>query len=112
MCFRFGRRSIFFWGPILGCTAGVTAAYSNNVYLFTASIFFIAMCATGCYMIGFVLGVEFIGTKYRLWCGNGYQMLFALGEILFAAIAFKVRDWRSLELVVASMLGFMFLLAL
>jgi hypothetical protein len=39
-------------------------------------------------------------------------MLFALGEILFAAIAFKVRDWRSLELVVASMLGFMFLLAL
>jgi multidrug transporter EmrE-like cation transporter len=63
-------------------------------------------------MIGFVLGVEFIGTKYRLWCGNGYQMLFAVGEIVFAAVAFKVRDWRNLELVVAAMIGSLFFLSL
>ena len=39
-------------------------------------------------------------------------MIFAVGEIVFAAVAFKVRDWRSLEKIVAGLLGSLFLLSL
>lgn len=96
---RFGRRSIYYWGPILGSTGAILASFSNSFYLFTFSIFFIAMTCTGSYMIGFVLGVEYIGPKYRLWAANGYQMIFALGEIIGALVAYHVRDWRTLEFI-------------
>ena len=83
---KFGRRSIYYWGPILGSSAAMIASFSNSFLLFAFSIFFIAATATGLYMIGFVLGVEYVGPKYRLWCANGYQMIFALGEIFSAMV--------------------------
>lgn len=96
---KFGRRSVYYWGPLLGATGAVVASLANSFYVFVAGIFFIAMTCTGAYMIGFVLGVEYIGPKYRLWAANGYQMLFAAGEILAAMIAYRVRSWRSLEMI-------------
>lgn len=111
---KFGRRSVYYWGPILGSIAAMIASFSNSFLLFTFSIFFIAATATGLYMIGFVLGVEYVGPKYRLWCANGYQMIFALGEIFSAMIAYRVRHWRSLQLIlgcfIASCIGLPFIL--
>jgi MFS transporter, OCT family, solute carrier family 22 (organic cation transporter), member 4/5 len=46
-------------------------------------------------------GVEAVGQKYRVICGFVYQAMFSLGSALVGLIAFFVRDWRILQLVIS-----------
>lgn len=92
--------------------ASLGLAFSPNIVVFSIANMVIAICTTGLYMIGFILGVEYIGSKYRTWCANGYQIVFALGQIMLASIAYNVRHWRHLEGIIAMHIATMFLLAL
>ena len=47
------------------------------------------------------VGVEAVGHKYRVICGFVYQAMFSLGSALVGLIAFFVRDWRMLQLVIS-----------
>lgn len=102
---KFGRKSVFYWGPVVGLVASLSLLVSPNVALFSFANMIVAGTSIGLYLCGFILGVELIGEKWGIWCANGYQMAFAMGEVLLALIAYRLRDWVHLEMVVATFLG-------
>lgn len=48
------------------------------------------------------VGVEAVGKKYRVVCGFVYQIMFALGSSSLGLVAFFIRDWRILQLVIST----------
>ena len=46
-------------------------------------------------------GVESVGLKYRIVCGFVYHLLVSISDVVLGAIAYFVRDWRSLQLVIS-----------
>lgn len=53
-----------------------------------------------CSLIPFT-GVEAVGIKYRIFCGFIYQIVFALGSASLGLVAYFIRDWRLLQLVIS-----------
>lgn len=72
---KYGRRSVYYWAPLVGAVFALMIAFADNVAMFAAGSFFVATCCTGLYLVGFILGVEMVGDKYRVWCANGYQVM-------------------------------------
>ena len=50
----------------------------------------------------YVAGVEAVGKNYRVICGFIYQLLFTVGAALLGPIAYFVRDWRILQIVIST----------
>ncbi len=53
----------------------------------------------GCFMVTFVLAVEYVGPKFTMLFGIAIEIPFALGELALGLEAYFVRDWRTLQLV-------------
>lgn len=47
-------------------------------------------------------GVEAVGQKYRTMCGFIYQILTAIGSIILGIVAYYVRDWKNLQLIIGA----------
>ena len=52
-----------------------------------------------CFMVAFVICVEYVGAKYTMFTGIIIEVPFALGEMLLALEAYCIRDWYTLQLV-------------
>jgi hypothetical protein len=52
------------------------------------------------YQTAFIIGFEFIGGKWRVWCSNLHSALFAVGGIILCLMAYYIRDWRQLQFVI------------
>ena len=48
----------------------------------------------------YVTGVEAVGKRYRGFCSFMYQLCYTIGSLFLGLIAFYVREWRVLQLVV------------
>ena len=45
------------------------------------------------------VGVEAVGEKYQTSCGFTYLLIFTFGSALVGPIAYFVRDWKNLILI-------------
>ena len=45
--------------------------------------------------------MEAVGKKYRVVCGFIYQLIFTVGNALLGLVAYYVRDWKTLQLIVS-----------
>ena len=52
-----------------------------------------------CFMVTFVICVEYVGAKYTMFTGIIIEVPFALGELLLGLEAYYIRDWVTLQLV-------------
>ncbi|KPP66900.1 solute carrier family 22 member 13-like [Scleropages formosus] len=95
----FGRRTVILISLILQLFFGVGASFSPNIYVYTFLRFVVGTAVSGIIINTFVLGTE--------WCGPSKRSLFtfvthscyAFGLMLLAGIAYGVRQWRTLQLV-------------
>lgn len=65
--------------------------------------YIIILCLCQTYFIdAFVLytGVESVGKNYHVLCGFLYQIVFSIGAVLIGGVAYFVRDWRTLQLII------------
>jgi OCT family organic cation transporter-like MFS transporter 4/5 len=46
--------------------------------------------------------VEAVGKKYRVICGFVYQLVFTVGTSLLGLLAYYVRDWQTLQLIISA----------
>lgn len=48
-----------------------------------------------------ISGVEAVGKKYRVVVGFVYQLLFTFGSVVLGLVAYYVRDWKKLQLIIS-----------
>ncbi|CAF3367192.1 unnamed protein product [Rotaria socialis] len=106
---RYGRR------PIMGisfCIISVASficaiapqenlGFQWSYALFILGRFLLACASRGVALTGFVIGVEIVGPKQRLFTGIVVQYFFAIGQLLLLVFAFVIRTWRLLHMALA-----------
>ncbi|XP_033934763.1 solute carrier family 22 member 6-A-like [Pseudochaenichthys georgianus] len=97
---RYGRRSVLIWSylqlGVLGCSSAFLPSYST----YCAFRFLSGMAVSGVILNGFCLKVEWIPTKQRTLVGTLTSFFFTFGQMILAGLAYWLRDWRKLQLVV------------
>lgn len=97
---KFGRRSILIWTylqlGILGCSSALSPSYSA----YCIFRFLSGMAVSGIIINGVSLKVEWIPTKQRTVVGTLSSFFFTFGQLVLAGLAYWLRDWRKLQVVV------------
>ncbi|CAL1676489.1 unnamed protein product [Lasius platythorax] len=91
---RYGRRTFLTLATSLAGVSGLIHSFSVNYWMFLAFEFLDATMAAGIYGTGFILGIETIGAKNRVFGGALISCMFSMGEILLGLIASRLRSWR------------------
>ncbi|XP_036409921.1 solute carrier family 22 member 13-like [Megalops cyprinoides] len=102
MADKFGRRTVILLSLLLQFLFGVAAALSPNIYVYIAFRFVVGMTISGISINTFVLGTEWCGTSKRSFFTIFSHGFFAVGLMLLSGIAYGVRDWRTLQLVLSA----------
>lgn len=91
---RYGRRTFLTLSTFLAGVSGLIHSFSVNYLMFLAFEFLDAVMTAGIYSAGFILGVETIGVRNRVFGGVLISCMFSTGEILLGLIASWLRSWR------------------
>uniref|UniRef100_A0A667ZEH8 Solute carrier family 22 member 6 n=1 Tax=Myripristis murdjan TaxID=586833 RepID=A0A667ZEH8_9TELE len=75
-------------------------AFSTSFSLFCLFRFICGMALSGLVLNSFSLIVEWIPTSVRTVVGTGTGYCYTIGQLILAAIAYFIRDWRRLTLAV------------
>ena len=103
----FGRRFCFSATVLFLAGGSILAAASSSYPMYIVSRFISSMGGIGLFITAFVLSMEFIGPNYRTLCGIAIEIPFALGELYLVLLAYFVREWRQLQLLIGiPFLGF------
>uniref|UniRef100_A0A3B3ZHJ5 Uncharacterized protein n=1 Tax=Periophthalmus magnuspinnatus TaxID=409849 RepID=A0A3B3ZHJ5_9GOBI len=97
---KFGRRSVLIWSylqlGVLGCSSALSPSYTA----YCIFCFLSGMAVSGIILNGVSLKVEWIPTKQRTLVGTLSSFFFTIGQLVLAGLAFWLRDWRKLQVVV------------
>ncbi|XP_030638310.1 solute carrier family 22 member 6 [Chanos chanos] len=98
---RFGRRFLLLISNLMMAVGGTCTAFSNTFSLFCLFRFVCGMALSGLVLNSFSLIVEWIPTRVRTVVGTGTGYCYTTGQLILAAIAYFIRDWRWLTLAVS-----------
>lgn len=98
---RFGRRLTMLVAATIQTVASIVAAFATNYVIFIFLRFLIAFAVSGVFECGFVLVTEICGPTYRTYFGILTQFPFGIGAALLPIIAYFVRQWQSLQLMIS-----------
>ncbi|XP_030073484.1 solute carrier family 22 member 6-A [Microcaecilia unicolor] len=106
---RFGRRTILIWSHMQLAVMGVCAAFSYNFVSYCVFRFMSGMAISGIGLNTVCLVVEWIPTRVRAITVTFTGYFYTFGQIFLAGLAYAIRDWRLLQLIV-SLPSFIFFL--
>ncbi|XP_013855073.1 solute carrier family 22 member 6-like [Austrofundulus limnaeus] len=98
---RFGRRILLIICNLLMAVSGTCAAFSSSFSLFCLFRFGCGMAVSGVGLTAFSLTVEWIPTRVRTVTGMISGYCYTFGQLILAAIAYFIQDWRWLTLTVS-----------
>jgi len=96
-----GRKITFTLVSLSLAIVMTATAFSPNYLTFAILRFFAGIFGMGIFLITFVWGMEATGKKYRVIVGVMYQSIFSIGDCLLGLVAYYIRDWRTLQLVIS-----------
>lgn len=96
---KFGRMKALMLSVIFVSAGGFLGAFMPTAAGYGFFRFITGMGGIGCFMVTFVICVEYVGVKYTMLTGIIIEVPFAIGEIVFALEAYLVRDWYHLQLL-------------
>ncbi|XP_036323326.1 organic cation transporter-like protein [Rhagoletis pomonella] len=105
---KFGRRPVFFTSLLFQVTFGILAGLAPNYLTYTAARFIIGATTSGVFLVAYVIAMEMVGPKKRLYAGMFLMMFFSMGFMLTAVFAYFIHEWRTLQIAV-SIPGLLFL---
>ncbi|XP_072019582.1 organic cation transporter protein-like [Amphiura filiformis] len=105
-----GRYYTYFLAVGLFFCSNLAVAFSPNVIAFGVFRFMVGMGNLGSFIVAFVLGTELVGPSYRTVTGIGIEFFWSFGYMLLALLAFLIRDWFILQIVLTIPLVFLFFL--
>ncbi|KAM3868807.1 solute carrier family 22 member 6 [Diretmus argenteus] len=98
---RFGRCVLLQISNLLMAVGGTCTAFSTSFSTFCLFRFFCGMALSGIVLNSFSLIVEWIPTRVRTVVGTGTGYCYTIGQLILAAVAYFIRDWRWLTLAVS-----------
>eukprot|EP00095_Tigriopus_kingsejongensis_P000969 maker-scaffold83_size396513-snap-gene-2.32 protein:Tk00969 transcript:maker-scaffold83_size396513-snap-gene-2.32-mRNA-1 annotation:"PREDICTED: uncharacterized protein LOC103466540" len=94
-----GRMKALMISVVLISVSGIIGAFMPDPFTFGFFRFVTGMGGIGCFMVTFVLCVEYVGAKYTMLIGIAIEIPFALGEAILGVESIFIRDWFTLQLV-------------
>ncbi|XP_008400067.1 solute carrier family 22 member 6 isoform X2 [Poecilia reticulata] len=105
---RFGRKSVLIWSYLQLAVLGCSSALSPSYTAYCIFRFLSGMAVSGIILNGVSLKVEWIPTKTRTVVGTLTSFFFTFGQMILAGLAYWLRDWRKLQLVLCAPLFLFF----
>ncbi|XP_075994215.1 solute carrier family 22 member 13-like [Genypterus blacodes] len=102
MADRFGRRFVGLLSIFLLLLFGVSAAFSPNVYVYMALKFLGGFSVSGIIANLFVIGGEWTDSSKFALCTIVCHSFHSVGLMLLSGLAYCIRNWRILQLVLFS----------
>ncbi|XP_062235492.1 solute carrier family 22 member 13-like [Platichthys flesus] len=99
MADSFGRRFVVLLSVLQLLLCGVAAAFSPNIYVYIVIKFLGGMSNSGIVINAFVIGGEWSDSSKFALCTFICQSTFPVGLMVMSGIAYLIRDWRILQLV-------------
>ncbi|XP_053398435.1 organic cation transporter protein-like [Mercenaria mercenaria] len=98
---RYGRKKSFYLSILLLLVSTIVLYWVQNFVEYSVVRFFIGAGCAGIFLVGFVIAMEMVGPSKRLWAGTFWQVWFEIGLIILSGVAYLVRDWRKLQIIMA-----------
>ncbi|XP_056303108.1 solute carrier family 22 member 6 [Danio aesculapii] len=98
---RFGRRVLLLISNLMMAIGGTCVAFSTSFTMFCIFRVCCGMALSGLVLNSFSLIVEWIPTRVRTVVGTGTGYCYTTGQLILAAVAYCIRDWRWLTLAVS-----------
>ncbi|XP_034043545.1 solute carrier family 22 member 7a [Thalassophryne amazonica] len=102
---RFGRKSMLLVALFSATVLGVTTAFSTSYVMFAISSALRGVALSGMSIITVVLAIEWTDIQHRTFTGTIMSLSWSIGNMLLALLAYLIRDWRKLMLVVTAPCG-------
>ncbi|XP_026339129.2 solute carrier family 22 member 11 [Ursus arctos] len=98
---RFGRKPSLSWCCLQVALANTGTAFASNFLIYCGLRFLSAFGVAGIIMTPVTLMVEWTTTRRRAVTITMLGCSYSLGQMILGALAFTVRDWRTLQLAVS-----------
>jgi len=95
-----GRKKCIFVCNAVMLVAGVASSFVHNIPLFAILRFIVGFGLTGVMLSLYIYGMELVGPKIRTAAGNMTYLYYNGFQMLFVLIAYFLREWRMLLLVI------------
>ncbi|XP_046582562.1 organic cation transporter protein-like [Haliotis rubra] len=97
-----GRKKMFMVSVLLHIVSTIVTAFSPSFAIIGILYFIIGMSGIAIWSNAFVVGVELVGPSKRVLTGIICELYWTFGVFLATTIAYFVRDWRHLQLIVST----------
>ncbi|XP_076457670.1 organic cation transporter protein-like [Babylonia areolata] len=98
---RYGRKVALMLSITLHVGCSVGTAFAQSFAAFATLRFFLGLANMGAFMSAYVIGLEMVGDSVRTMAGSVMQMFWPIGLFVLDGVAYGVRDWRHLQLIMS-----------
>ncbi|KAM4617174.1 solute carrier family 22 member 20-like [Discoglossus pictus] len=99
---KLGRMEILTWSYLQMGIAGICVAFLPSFDAYCAFRFLCGVASSAISVNTISLILEWMPTQGRTLAGNFFGFSYSLGQIVLAALAYKIRDWRHLQFAVSA----------
>ncbi|XP_011564028.3 organic cation transporter protein [Plutella xylostella] len=93
---KYGRRTAVIFSAVSNGVFGLIRAFSVNYDMFIVFEFLEPAFGAGVYTACFVLALELVGPKGRVFVSLMFNTMFILGGVLVTVLSWYLRNWRQL----------------
>ncbi|XP_028166460.1 organic cation transporter protein-like, partial [Ostrinia furnacalis] len=95
----FGRVPALVGTNLIGCVGGVASIFTTGLWDFAFCRFLVGMAYDSCFMMMYILVMEYVGPRHRTWVANmSIALYFGGGCLILPWLAYWIADWRTLLL--------------
>ncbi|CAH1786247.1 unnamed protein product [Owenia fusiformis] len=99
---KFGRKLAMIATVVVSISFTYASSFSPNYIVYNILRFIVAAAEISTGTIGYVLVLEIVNQKWRLFAAVVSGLYWPFGYMTLAGIAYLIRDWRYLTIAVAS----------
>ncbi|XP_033635850.1 organic cation transporter protein-like isoform X2 [Asterias rubens] len=96
-----GRKKSFTLAILLMVAAGTGASFVTHFALFCFMQLLLGVSASGTFVVAIVIATEMVGKSQRANAGLIIEYFYTIGYMSMALIAWKLRDWHTIELAIS-----------
>ncbi|XP_046971681.1 organic cation transporter protein-like isoform X2 [Vanessa cardui] len=99
---KYGRLPVLILANVLAFTGGVATVFTHDFWDFAICRFIVGMSCDSCFIMMYILVLEYVGTKYRSIVANtSIAMYFGGGCLLLPWISLWISDWKFISVAMS-----------